>query len=142
MNATIGISMTIFSGFERVHKVKKAELNVAAAETDLEETRNSLTLEVIRLFLEILMDKEAIEICNNKIRLLEKQEQLISKKVEYQAATQGDLMNIQADIMRAQVDRSAAFSELNMDKVSMCELLVIDDWEHFDVIFDDVLDLV
>ena len=41
MNATIGISMTIFSGFERVHRVKKAELNVAAAETDLEETRNT-----------------------------------------------------------------------------------------------------
>lgn len=137
MNATIGISMTIFSGFERVHRVKKAELNVAAAETDLEETRNSLTLEVIRLFLEILMDKEAIEICNNKIRLLEKQEDLIAKKVEYQAATQGDLMNIQADIMRAQVDRSAAFSELYLDKVSMCELLEIDEWEHFDAVFDE-----
>lgn len=137
MSTTIGISMTIFSGFERFHRVKKAELNVADAETDLEKTKNSLKLEVIRLFLEILMDKEAIEICDNKIGLLEKQEDLIAKKVEYQAATQGDLMNIQADIMRAQVDRSAAFSELYLDKVSMCELLEIDDWEHFDVVFDE-----
>lgn len=137
MNASIGGSMTLFSGFERFHRVKKAELNVQAADINLEEIRNNLTLEVTRLFLKILMDKESIEICDNKISLLKKQENLIAKKVEYQAATQGDLMNIQADIVRAQVERSASLSELNLDKVSMCELLEIDDWEHFDVVFDE-----
>ena len=137
MNASIGGSMTLFSGFERFHRVKKAELNVQAADINLEEIRNNLTLEVTRLFLKILMDKESIEICDNKISLLKKQENLIAKKVEYQSATQGDLMYIQADIVRAQVERSASLSELNLDKVSMCELLEIDDWEHFDVVFDE-----
>lgn len=139
MNASIGGSMTLFSGFERIHRVKKAELNVQSAEMDVEQTRYNIALEVTRLFLEILMDKEAIEICDNKIGLLEKQENLIAKKVEYQSATQGDLLNVQADITRAQVERSSAQSELNMDKVSMCELLEINDWENFDVVFEDEL---
>lgn len=137
MNASIGGSMTLFSGFERFHRVKKAELNVQAADINLEEIRNNLTLEVTRLFLKILMDKESIEICDNKISLLKKQEDLIAKKVEYQSATQGDLINVQTDITHAQVERSSALNELNLDKVSMCELLEIDDWEHFDVVFDD-----
>lgn len=137
MNASIGGSLTLFSGFERIHRIKRAELNVQSAETDVEQTRYNIALEVTRLFLEILMDKEAIEIYDNKIGLLEKQEDLIAKKVEYQSATQGDLLNVQADITRAQVERSSALSELNMDKVSMCELLEIDDWESFDVVFED-----
>lgn len=137
MNASIGGSMTLFSGFERFHRVKRAELNVKSAEIDVEQTRYNIALEVTRFFLEILMDKEAIEICDNKIELLKKQEDLIAKKVEYQSATQGDLLNVQADITRAQVERSSALSELNMDKVSMCELLEIDDWENFDVVFED-----
>lgn len=137
MNASIGGSMTLFSGFERFHRVKKAELNVQAADINLEEIRNNLMLEVTRLFLKILMDKESIEICDNKISLLKKQEDLIAKKVEYQSATQGDLINVQTDITHAQVERSSALNELNLDKVSMCELLEIDDWEHFDVVFDD-----
>ena len=137
MSASIGGSMTLFSGMERYHQVKKAELNVQSAEWDVERTKNDLVLEVTRLFLEILMDKETVEICENKIGLLEKQEQLIAKKVEYQSATQGDLLNVQADLTRAQVERSSALNELNMDKVAMCELLEIDDWEHFDVAFED-----
>ena len=137
MSASIGGSMTLFSGMERYHQVKKAELNVQSAEWDVERTKNDIMLEVTRLFLEILMDKEAVEICENKIGLLERQEQLIAKKVEYQSATQGDLLNVQADLTRAQVERSSALNELNMDKVAMCELLEIDDWEHFDVAFED-----
>lgn len=137
MSASIGGSLTLFSGTERYHQVKKAELNVQSAEWDVERTKNDIMLEVTRLFLEILMDKEAVEICENKIGLLERQEQLIAKKVEYQSATQGDLLNVQADLTRAQVERSSAINELNMDKVAMCELLEIDDWEHFDVAYDD-----
>ncbi|MBR1795167.1 MAG: TolC family protein [Bacteroidales bacterium] len=137
MNTSVGGSMMLFSGLGRFHQVKKAELNVRLAELDVERTKNDLALEVTRLFLEILMDKEAIDICENKIGLLERQEQLIAKKVEYQSATQGDLLNVQADLTRAQVERSSAMNELNMDNVAMCELLEIDDWEHFDVAYDD-----
>ena len=139
MNASISGTMTLFSGLERVHRVKKTILNVQTAELDVEKTKNELMLEVTRLFLKTLMDKEAIQICNNKVALLEQQEKIIFKKVEYQSATHGDLMKVQADIMRAQVDCASAQNELNLDKVSMCELLEIDDWEHFDVAFDETL---
>jgi outer membrane protein len=137
MSASIGGSMTLFSGFERIHQVKKAELELQSAELEVERTRNDLALEVTRLFLEILMDKEAVEICENKISLLRGQEELIARKVEFKTATTGDLLNVQADIMRAQVERSAAMGELDMDKVAMCELLEIEDWENFDVTFEE-----
>lgn len=136
MNASIGGSMTLFSGFERVHRVKRAALNIRTTELDIEKTKNELTLEVTRLFLKTLMDKEAIQVCENKVALLEKQEDIIFKKIEYQSATQGDLMKVQADIIRAQVDCASARNELSLDKVSMCELLEINDWEHFDITFD------
>ena len=128
--------MTLFSGFERVHRVKRAALNIRTTELDIEKTKNELTLEVTRLFLKTLMDKEAIQVCENKVALLEKQEDIIFKKIEYQSATQGDLMKVQADIIRAQVDCASARNELSLDKVSMCELLEINDWEHFDITFD------
>lgn len=136
MNASIGGSMTLFSGFDRVHRVKMAALNIRTAELDIEKTKNELTLEVTRLFLKTLMDKEAIQVCENKVALLEKQEDIIFKKIEYQSATQGDLMKVQADIIRVQVDCASARNELSLDKVSMCELLEINDWEHFDITFD------
>ena len=46
MNASIGGSMTLFSGLDRVHRVMRAALNVRTAELDVEKTKNELTLEV------------------------------------------------------------------------------------------------
>ena len=137
MSASVGASVTLFSGLERIHQVRKAELIHQSAGLEVDRTKRDLELEVIRLFLEILLDKEAISIYENKIRLLEKQEEMIAKKVDYFAATTGDLLNVQADITAARIECSAALSELSMDKVEICELLEIDDWESFDVIFDE-----
>lgn len=142
MSATIGGSLTLFDGMERWHQVKKAEISLRNAELEVERVRNNLELEVTRLFLEILMDKEAIEVCKNKVDLLEKHEELIQRKVDLDAATTGDLLNIQADVTRANVERASALNELNLDKVALCELLVIEDWEHFDVSGEDITDVV
>lgn len=137
MSTAIGGSMTLFSGFERPNSIKKAKLNLQSALLETEKTKNDLALNVTALFLNIVLDKEAIEICERKISMLEEQEKAIHKKLDYKVATPGDLLNIQADITNAKVDLATAQNNLNLDKVSMCELLEIDDWESFDITTED-----
>ena len=137
MSASIGGSMTLFSGFERHTTVEKSKLSLQSALLEAEKTKNDLTLNVTALFLSIVLDKESIAICESKIKMLGEQEKVIRKKVEYRAATPGDLLNIQADITNASVELSSATQNLNLDKVAMCELLEIDDWQNFDVSAED-----
>lgn len=137
MNAVIGGSMTLFSGFERIRNIQKAEQNLQSAFWETEKTKNDIALNVTALFLNIVLDKEAIAICERKISMLKEQEDIIRKKLEYKVATPGDLLNIQADVTSAEVDLATAKNNLNLDKVSMCELLEIDDWEHFDITTED-----
>lgn len=133
MNVMIGGTMTLFSGFERLNNVKKAYLSLQSALLETEKTKNDIALNVTALFLNIVLDKEAIEICEQKISMLEEQEIAIQRKLEFKMATPGDLLNIQADITNAKVDLASAQNKLNLDKVSMCELLEIDDWENFEI---------
>ena len=137
MSTAIGGSMTLFSGFERPNNVKKAKLNLQAALLETEKTKNDIALNVTALFLNIVLDKEAIEVCEQKISTFEEQEKAIQKKLEFKVATPGDLLNIQADITKAKVELASAQNNLNLDKVSMCELLEIDDWESFDITTED-----
>jgi len=137
MSASIGGSMTLFSGFDRPQSVEKAKLNLQYALLDTEKTKNDIALNVTALFLNIVLDKEAIEVCESKIAMLEFQEDVIRKKVEYRAATPGDFLNIQADITNARVELSTGQNNLNLDKVAMCEILEIDDWESFDITIED-----
>lgn len=137
MSTSIGGSMTLFSGFERKNNVTKAKLNLRFALLETEKTKNDIALNVTALFLNIVLDKEAIEVCKRKISMLEEQEGAIRKKLEYKVATQGDLLNIQADITNAKVEQSSAQNNLNIDKVSLCELLEIEDWENFDILIED-----
>ena len=137
MSASIGGSLTLFSGFERSRLVQREQLSLQSARLQTEKTRNELILNVTALFLEIVLDKETIAMCENKIAYLQKQEELIARKVEYQTAVSGDLLNIQADINNARVDLAAARNNLNLDKIAMCELLALDDWMSFDISVDN-----
>ena len=125
------------SGFERIRNIQKAKKNLQSALWETEKIKNDVALNVTALFLNIVLDKEAIDICERKISMLKEQEDAIRKKLEYKMATPGDLLNIQADVTSAEVDLATAKNNLNLDKVSMCELLEIDDWEHFDVSLSD-----
>lgn len=129
--------MTLFSGFERIRNIQKAKNNLQSALWETEKIKNDVVLNVTALFLNIVLDKEAIAICERKISMLKEQEDAIRKKLEYKVATPGDLLNIQADVTSAEVDLATAKNNLNLDKVSMCELLEIDDWEHFDITTED-----
>ena len=129
--------MTLFSGFERPRTIQKEKMNLQAALLETEKTRNDLALNVTALFLNIVLDKEAIKICENKISMLQEQESAIERKVEYNVSTPADLLNVQADITNAKVDMASAVNQLNLDKVAMCELLEIDDWAAFDITTED-----
>lgn len=141
MNAAIGGSITLFSGLERVYQVKKAGLGLRGAELEVDRVRSNLALEVTRLFLEVLMDEEAVEVYENKVELMEKQQAQIRRKVELKAATPGDLLSLQADMARAQVEHASALSELYSDKIALCELLVVEDWEHLELSGEGIADV-
>lgn len=143
MSTTVGGSMTLFAGGERIYQIQKAKQNLQSALLETERVRNDLELNITALFLNLVLDKEAIAVCENKRDLLRKQEELISKKVEYQAATPGDLLSIQADVTAALVDLATARSNFDLDRIAMCEQLEMDDWCAFDIStegqeFDDI----
>lgn len=133
MNATLGGSMTIFTGFGRVQSSRKAKLDLQSALLETERAKNDMALNVVAIFLNIVLDKESVDVCKRKIALLEEQEAAIGRRVEHGIATSGDLLNAQADITNARVELSVAVNNLSVDKISMCELLQIDDWEQFDI---------
>lgn len=137
MNGSIGASETIFSGFSRFNTIKKAELNLQNASLDIEKTRNDITLNVIASFLDIVICKENIAICENKASMLRRQEEAIAKKVENKSATVGDLLSIQADIANDQSEMVEVCKSLSKAKISMCEILEIDEWESFDISLED-----
>ena len=138
MSASIGGSMILFSGFERINNIKKAKLNLQSALLETEKTKNDLALNVTAIFLNIVLDKEVISICESKVEMLRRQEDLIRRKIEAEAAIQGDILNIQAVITQAQVELAEAKKSLNVDKIAMCEIISIEDWAGFDVSMEDI----
>ncbi len=138
MNATLIGSMTLFSGLDRYHNVGKARLNTISSQLSVEETELELMIDVMSRYFQILLDKEAVSICKGKISLLSKQEEQISKRIEYKAAVPADLLNVQADITSAKVELVNATGNLQADIVSLCALLEIADWQSFDVSITDI----
>ncbi len=136
MSAAVCGSVTLFSGLDRMHNIQKAKMNLQSTLLETEKTRDDLTLSVTTLFMNLVLDKETIVVCENKIEMLRRQEARIQNRLEHKVATKGDLLSIQVDITNALVELSTAERSLDIDRISMCELLEIEDWKSFDITTD------
>lgn len=137
LSASIGGTMTIFSGGAKWKELKTSKLKLQAALLETEKSRMDIDLNVAALFLNIVLDDERIALCKNKLEILNAERELIAKKVELDAAVPGDLLIIQADVTSAEVELRGQMKERNLDRISLCELINFEPWQDFEVDFDE-----
>lgn len=139
ITAAVEAGAVLFAGFGREVQHRKAGMALRLGECDVENVRNMVSLNVVALYYKILQDKELVAIYKNRLELLESQEELISRKISLMAAVRSDLANVQADIASTKADILEAEGACNDGRISLCELLEIDDWRNFDVLPDSVI---
>lgn len=135
--ASLEASALIFSGFGRVQSRRKAKTAVESGIIEMRLARSTVSLDISALFYKILQDKEMIAINENRLSLLSEQEKLIGRKVSLKAAVQSDLTSVHADMAGVRSELQSAVRDYNSDRISICELLGIEDWRNFDVEDDD-----
>jgi len=79
-NAGLSLDATIFNGFRIKNEIKKSRFNMQACEMEIEEAKQNLTLEVTLLYIQILNNRDLLEL--SKARLTTTEGQL--KRLESQ----------------------------------------------------------
>lgn len=124
----------IFSGATRYNRYKQANMGVLASRYDSDKARNDVSLSVTSFYLQILFNEELLRIADQQVRLSEGQVNRSKKFVEAGRISKGDLLDLEAQLAREELNVVNASNSLDISKFRLLLVMRADSIDVFSVI--------
>ena len=112
---------------------KKAKLSLRAAELEEESVRYNLRLNVIAAYMDVLCAKEEVSIAEQAASLIEAKLDRSAKLMSAGSITESDVLQLRAQFFATQNDVASAKHAEQMARLSLCDLLEIEDYTSFQI---------
>ncbi len=109
---TIQISQNVFQGFQTVNALRQAEANVLAARENLRNTEQTILLNGVTAYLDVLRDRALVRLQENNVRVLSRE-----KRATEERFRAGDVSR--TDVAQAEARRAGSVSALDLAKSNL-----------------------
>lgn len=139
-NFGIASSLTLFGGLQQYNTWRQSEINTQISEKDFEKAQNDVALNLASAYLNILLNKEFMEIAQRTMEATTVQASRISKLYEAGQVAQGNLNDVQAQQASDQANFITAQNNYRLAKLNLMQLLQLDlrNAESFDIVYPDI----
>ena len=132
-SAGLNSNITIYNGLQNQNKLRKANLSNIAAQYQLSKMKDDISLNVANAYLQILFNKENQKVQNEQLAYDEKQQKKSEEMVAAGMVARGDLLDVKATVAADRQKVITAENTLFISKLSLAQLLQIEDFQTFDV---------
>ena len=137
-SANLNANVDIFKGLQNVNQLRKANLAIIASQYQLTKMQEDIALNVANAYLQILFNKENLKVQTQQKLLNTKQYNRTIELVDAGNVPKGDLLDIQATMATGNQRVIVAENTLLLSKLSLAQLLQIEDFQNFDISEDDM----
>jgi outer membrane protein len=125
MRSSVGISseLTLYSGLQKLNRIKENQINVLASKYDLDVLKNNISLSVAGYYLDILFNMELLGVAKDQLVITQSQVERMQKMVDAGSSAKGDLLNIQAQKATEQLNVVSAENRLYISNLSLQQLI-------------------
>ncbi|KAB1156215.1 TolC family protein [Flavobacterium luteum] len=131
LGLTAGVD--IYKGLQNQNRLRRSNLAILAAQYNLSKMKDDVSLYVANAFLQILFAKENIKVQNQQLLNSEGQYKRTEELVHAGSVPRGDLLDIKATVALNKQRVIAAENTFLISKLSLAQLLQIDDFKNFDI---------
>jgi outer membrane protein len=132
-SAGVQIGVDIFKGLQNQNRLRRAYLSVLAAQYQSSKIRDDISLNVANAFLQILFNKENLKVQKEQLSINQKQRDRIQQLVDAGSVPRGDLLDMKATVASGEQAVIVAENTLLISKLSLAQMLQLDDFETFDI---------
>ncbi|MGM0376775.1 MAG: TolC family protein, partial [Bacteroidota bacterium] len=93
-------SVPLFQGFSLNNEIRQSEANWLASKNHLEAAKNDLALHITSLYLEVLFNKELLEVAREQHKVAQEQVENTRKLVDAGRVAEGNLLEIKSQTSR------------------------------------------
>jgi outer membrane protein len=131
-SASLNSDITIYNGLQNHNRLKKAKLAQLAAQYQLSKMQEDIALYVANSYLDILFNKENLKVQQAQLANDEKQLLRSQEMVDAGVVPRGDLLDMKATLASDKQKVVTAENSLLLSKLSLAQLLALQDFETFD----------
>lgn len=125
--------VTLFDGLRSFRQYKRANLSDEAADYRLQNLIDNTAVNVANTFLNVLFNRENLQVLLKQHEVTNSQIKQTQNLVEAGSLPRGDLLEIQATYESENQQIITAQNSLTISKLNLAQLLMIEDYENFDV---------
>ena len=129
--------VAIYNGLQNQNRFRRANLTKVASEFQLAKMKDDVSLNVANAFLQILFNKENLKVQKEQLSNDEKQQKRSEELVAAGVIPRGDLLDMKATVANDKQNVINAENNLFLSKLSLAQLLQLDDFQNFDTSDED-----
>ncbi|MDE5954650.1 MAG: TolC family protein [Duncaniella sp.] len=140
----VQMSLPIFQGLRNIRQLRYAQSSLSMAEMQAEASRDEVRLSVITSYLQVLFNKEILEVSREQLRLSNVQLERQRALLEGGKVPEVDVIQAKAQVAQNEVQVVNSENDYTTSIIELAKLLELDNLEGFDVmpIDDDTISLL
>ncbi|MDT0648800.1 TolC family protein [Autumnicola edwardsiae] len=136
-SAGVTASLTLFDGLRNFKQLQRARISRLAAEYSLEQMENDITLFVVDSYLQVLFNKQNLEVLRSQNTVTQEQLERTQELVDAGSVPEGDLLEIRASNADERQRIILAENNVRISLINLAQILLIKDYENFDIVERD-----
>jgi outer membrane protein len=129
----LNMNIDILNGLKNVKQLHLANLSILANQYQLADMKENISLLVANSFLQILFNKEILKVQELQLEISKEEVQRAIELVNSGVIPKGDLYEFEANLTSVEKSVIDAKNSLKLAKIALAQLLLIDDYENFDI---------
>lgn len=129
----VQMSLPLFQGLRNVRQLRYAESNLSMAEKQVEASRDEVRLSVISAYLQVLFNKELLEVSREQLRLSNVQLQRQRVLLEAGKVPEVDVIQSEAQVAQSEVQVVNSENDYASSLIELTRLLELDESANFEV---------
>jgi outer membrane protein len=132
-NVNLTSSVTLFNGLQQRNTIQQNEFNLLASQKDLDKLKNDIALFLASGYLQILFNRELLQVAINQHELTLQQVERTAKLVEAGSLARGSLLEIQAQASTEELNVITAQNQLDISYLNLTQMLDLDSVGDFEI---------
>jgi outer membrane protein len=137
-SANLSSNVDIYNGLQNQNRLRRAKMAQTASLYQLSKMQDDISLNIANSYLNILFNKENLKVQQNQLANDDKQLIRSQEMVDAGMVPRGDLLDMKATVASDKQRVIAAENTLFLSRLSLAQLLNLDDFENFDIADTDV----
>jgi outer membrane protein len=139
---SVNSGVTVFNASRLTNQIKQSELNIQNGEYVLETTKESISLNILNAFLQVLYAEELVKNSEKQIESTNQQVNLAQERLNVQVISQADFAQVKSQLASEKLNLANAVSQLAIAKVNLMQLMELPVSEDFDIVEPNLDDLL